>query len=1031
MSYSFGLKKIMGMATLTIALLIGCGKSMQSVTSASMPKLDPINASVWQHLWIGGGGYIDGLSTPPGTGVRFARTDAGGAYVWSSGKWQQLITSASLAATDFGVNGYGLKIDEIAGCNNSSACAYLYYGGYVFFSSNINTSSPSGITFCRDNGNLAQQSADSNNLFNTRGEGATLAVDPNNSDHVILGTTVNGLYETFNGTSCNPTWSAIAKALVPLSGTVGYRIAFDPTSTLTCHIGSGICSKNGYIWTSGATAGVYATANAGTSWALTSGGPSAVGRMKISYATAGGGNVWVTDGNGAIWRYASGSWLKMVTPGNCCSSIAIDPNNGNHVVGLAGSISIWISLNATAASPTFSAYSTTMLGGDAPWQAASYIINGASSSDIDFDPNNSGVMFAAAGQGLWTSPLPLSGTSLTWLSQVNGIEELLLTGRAEVASEGNVTFGAQDQGSCHLSVPYNLTSNAADCGPLSDLGFLQYASGLSVTPDGSTMFAKVSQDFNGSFDFSGTSTDGFAKDYKPLNLWIATVPHASLSNNGSNVIRAMVSSTSGLTTWANGSGSILCAISADLTYKSSLPTRCFGATVVNAGNVDLQGSVWSYGVGTHSTTLFEPATALISWAGTGTISNITNNAGTVRVTTMGALVYNGFLVCISGVTMTGLTTVNGCWVVQNSSGNSFDLGPTSHFVAGDTYVTGGEAKTWGAPGGGIAAASTTNWTMYGGNGTFPMCTNNGGATYSEVDAPSGMYSLTTVTGGPYLSGANSFTVASGSQVTGYNIFVRLASGRLISNSGYSVAGNTVTLNGEVVPPGDRIIAGAAVSNSTGWPYAAYFNTKLIAADQVTPNTFYAVNTDYGLLKWTHCNSPTLVTNTGQNGGFLQWTFHGLLRAVPGEAGHLFYTAGPQGSGTAASGTGLWRTCNGVNSAPGSVTLSRVPGFFAPQSVGFGHAAPGKGYPAIIVVGWYSIDNNINDAVYGIWRSIDDGSHGSTSSCSGGTWQNLSAGSGPFLQGWSVVPIWDAIGDPYVYGPIYVAGLIGAWFGDFQ
>ena len=380
--------------------------------------------------------------------------------------------------------------------------------------------------------------------------------------------------------------------------------------------------------------------------------------------------------------------------------------------------------------------------------------------------------------------------------------------------------------------------------------------------------------------------------------------------------------------------------------------------------------------------------------------------------------------------MTGATAVNGCWVAQNVSSNSFDLGPTSVFAGGDSYVTGGEVKTWGAPGGGIAAASTTNWTMYGTDRTFPMCTNDGGATYSEVDAPAGMLPLTTVTGGPYAAGASSFTVANGAGVTSYQIYIRLASGRLLNNSSYSVVSNTVTLSGATIPPGDSLATGAVVSASTGWPFAAYFSTKLIVADPLTPNTFYGVNTDYGLLKWTHCNAPTLVTNTGPNGGFLQWTYHGLLRAAPGEAGHLFYTAGPQGNGNVASSTGLWRTCNASNSTSGSVTWSQVPGFFSPQSVGFGHAAPSQNYAAIIVVGWYASDNNISHAVFGVWRSIDDGSHGSTASCTGGTWQNLSVG-GPFLQGWPTVPITDAIGDPYIYGPVYVGGQIGAWYGNFQ
>ena len=983
----------------------------------------------WVHLNIGGGGYVDGQSVPPGTGVRFQRTDAGGAYVWSGGKWQQLLTESIMPASDFGANGHGLQVDEIAGCNSDATCAYMYYGGYVFFSSNIDTSHPSGITFCRDNGNLAPQTADSGNIFPTRGEGATLAVDPNNKDHVLLGTTANGLYETFNGSSCNPTWTQVSGTSIPQSGATGYRIAFDSAAKATCHNGSGTCSKNAYAWTSGSPAGVYATGDAGQSWNLTSAGPSTVERMKVSYASAGGGNVWVTDGGSVVWRYSGGTWLQF--PGVTGSSLAINPNHGDHVAVLDGSTRVHISTNASGVSPTFATYAASMAAGDAPWQAAMQLNWGAASADIDFEPENDDVLLAEFGQGVWTSPLP-SGT-FAWTSQVDGVEELLLTGKAAVQSQGNVTFGAQDQGSCRLSATNNLTHNASDCGPLSDYGFLQYASGLSVTPDGSTMFAKVSQDLSGGFDYSGTSTDGFYSSYTPLSRWSASVAASAIADNGSGLTRVTVPSTTGLTTWSAGSGSIVCAVSELLSWQNNWSTRCFAATVVDGTHLDLQGSAYAAPAsGPHTNFIFfAPATALISWTGAGTVANVTSDNGLVRVTTLGQEIWNGSLVCLSGVTMAGSTQVNGCWVANNASGNAFDLGPMSSFSANDAYVTGGEAKTWGAPGGSIAAASKSNWTMYGGDRTFPMCTDDGGATYQQINAPSGPLALTTVVGGPYSAGSSSFGVADGTKVNGYAIYVQLASGRIISNTGYMVSGNTVTLNGVAVPPGDNIQSGAVIFNSTGWPFAAYFYTTEIAADQVTPNTFYGVNTDYGLLKWTHCNAPTLVASTGQNGGFLQWTFHGTLRAVPGEAGHLFYTAGPQGSGLTATGTGLWRTCNGSNDATNSVTMSQVPGFFSPQTVGFGHAAPGKSYPAIIVAGWYASDNVQANAVYGVWRSVDDGSHGSTTTCTGGTWENLTPhGIYSDLGGWPVVPIWDAVGDPFVYGPVYVGADIGAWYGVF-
>jgi hypothetical protein len=677
--------------------------------SCSAP-LGPLQASGWARLKIGGGGYVDGQSVPPGTGVRFQRTDAGGVYVWSAGAWQQLLTQHTMPATDFGMNGHGLQVDEISGCSSDATCAYLYYGGYVFFSGNISTTDPSGITFCRDNGNLAQQTADPGNVFPTRGEGPTLAVDPNNKDHVLLGTTTNGLYETFNGTSCNPTWTAIPTASVPQSGARGYRLAFDPTATATCHNGTGTCSKNAFAWTSGSPAGVYATSDAGATWTLTSGGPGTVQRMKVSYATAGGGNLWVTDGNSVVWRRSGTTWLQL--PSSVTgSSLAINSKNGDHVVVLGGSTTVRASTNASGASPTFTSYTASMAPGDAPWQAIMQLNRGAAASDIDFEPDNDDVLLAEFGQGVWTAPLP--SAAFSWASQDDGIEELLLTGKAAVQSQGNVTFGAQDQGSCRLSAPYNLSKNASDCGGLSNYGFLQYASGLSVTPDHSTMFAKVSQDFGGGFDYSGTSTDGLYSNYTPLSLWSATVTPSAIADNGSGSTRVTVPSTAGLTTWSAGSGSIICAISELLSWQNNWSTRCFAATVVDATHVDLQGSPYAAPQAGPQTSFifFVPATALISWAGAGTVANVTNDNGAVRVTTAGTEIYGSQLVCISGVMMTGATQVNGCWVTYNTSGSSFDLGPTSSFRASDSYVTGGDAKTWGAPGGGIAAASKTNWTM--------------------------------------------------------------------------------------------------------------------------------------------------------------------------------------------------------------------------------------------------------------------------------------------------------------------------------
>jgi hypothetical protein len=97
-----------------------------------------------------------------------------------------------------------------------------------------------------------------------------------------------------------------------------------------------------------------------------------------------------------------------------------------------------------------------------------------------------------------------------------------------------------------------------------------------------------------------------------------------------------------------------------------------------------------------------------------------------------------------------------------------------------------------------------------------------------------------------------------------------------------------------------------------------------------------------------------------------------LRSVPGQAGHLFLTAGQAGGDAQQNpaGTSLFR------STDGGATWTRVPGMAEPYDLAAGKAAPGQTYPALYVTGWFN-------GAYGIWRSTD----------SAATWTNI--GTFPF------------------------------------
>jgi hypothetical protein len=119
-----------------------------------------------------------------------------------------------------------------------------------------------------------------------------------------------------------------------------------------------------------------------------------------------------------------------------------------------------------------------------------------------------------------------------------------------------------------------------------------------------------------------------------------------------------------------------------------------------------------------------------------------------------------------------------------------------------------------------------------------------------------------------------------------------------------------------------------------------------------------------------------------------------LRAVPGKAGHLFFT-----SGVAEGDDTVLR-----RSQDGGKSWSRVEGVDHVDDVGFGKAARASNYPTIFVSGRVRGD-------YGIWRSIDDAAH----------WQKIAGFPTGTLDQVSVVG-----GDPNVFGRIYLGYKGSAW-----
>ena len=152
------------------------------------------------------------------------------------------------------------------------------------------------------------------------------------------------------------------------------------------------------------------------------------------------------------------------------------------------------------------------------------------------------------------------------------------------------------------------------------------------------------------------------------------------------------------------------------------------------------------------------------------------------------------------------------------------------------------------------------------------------------------------------------------------------------------------------------IPGVPTSGDTGWGFAFFLHRHIVAADRVAPGTFYLYNTPRGLYRSTDGGASWTLVHPGE---IAPWSgFNAELLAVPGQAGRLFFTSGPQGSANDPhpANNPLMR------SVDGGQTWTPVADVLEAHAIGFGKGTAAN--PAILVVGWIK-------GKYGVWRSEDD------------------------------------------------------------
>lgn len=426
-----------------------------------------LSASVytWQNAQIGAGGFVDGIFfSPTQPQVIYARTDIGGLYKTTDGgtDWTQLLDFVGRSSSTSGNGTQSQEIGVLGFAIDPENPNNLYadVGEYSGTNGAVLYSTDAGQTWGTTNlpfyvgGNS-----------NGRGDGEQIAVDPNDSNIVLLGSNNAGLWMstdaghsfaqiTGGSTGLNSALSTTFVMFDPASGTPG-----QPSQRIYLGINS---TKS----TSGTN--LYLSNNAGLSWTKLTGTGTLPNRWVPGHAVISGDSLYLGYANGeapdsnlttgGVFRFTRGTtasngiWANISpqTPGGSnpafgYDAIAADVQDPGTIVvtsfdRYSGPDQIWRTTNANSSNPTWTALFSTAgaqnygYGGfnptrdtsSAPWVAAFGDGIGNWAATVAIDPFNSAHIMYGTGQGIWATDHGNSSTPLTapnsWYFPSTGIE---------------------------------------------------------------------------------------------------------------------------------------------------------------------------------------------------------------------------------------------------------------------------------------------------------------------------------------------------------------------------------------------------------------------------------------------------------------------------------------------------------------------------------------------------------------------------------------------------------------------------------
>lgn len=173
------------------------------------------------------------------------------------------------------------------------------------------------------------------NTISVIGRVSSIAVDPNNAAHLLLGAAGGGIWQSTNS---GTTWSPRTDQLPSLA--IG-AIAFDPTAPSKVYAGSG---EGNFYFNLGA--GVYKSTDGGTNWSVLASAPFVgVGFYDLVVDPANPTILYAATNNGFYKSTTSGGTWTLKVAGQCWD-ISVHPNGGSVEILATFANGLFVSTNA-------------------------------------------------------------------------------------------------------------------------------------------------------------------------------------------------------------------------------------------------------------------------------------------------------------------------------------------------------------------------------------------------------------------------------------------------------------------------------------------------------------------------------------------------------------------------------------------------------------------------------------------------------------------------------------------------------------